>query len=181
VVRDANPRITLVIPPPTKVDFAPFPNLDPARPDHQIAVEYVLRSKDEPELLALSDDTLLVVALHSLGSHPARVPDSWKLAPEKDERDDKIDKLQEEIRSLKQTIPEISVRFAGADNLDIKSLTANIEEFNPSSNDYDTIVAALTLQHPEVVDFEMKPPPETVPAIAFPLSASNTRLAPSTS
>jgi hypothetical protein len=129
-IRNANPRVILEIPPPIKVDFSPLQNLDPGRPDHLLA-EYAARLKGEPNLRVLSDDTLLVVALHSLGFTPVLIPEDWKLAPEKDERDDKIDNLQEELRAFKQNTPEITVGFLDAAGTESKGLTAEIENTSP--------------------------------------------------
>ena len=159
-IRGANPRVTVEIPSPTKVDFSPFPNLDPGRADHQIAAEYAARLKDNPELTVLSDDTLLVVALHSLRFDPVLIPENWKLAPEKDERDDKIDELQQELRTFKQNVPEITVGFIDGNGTASQSLTAEIERFTPSENDYDRASAAYQLRFREETDFQIKQPQE---------------------
>ena len=159
-IRGVNPRVTVEIPPPIKVDFSRFPNLDPGRADHQIAAEYGARLKDNPDLTVLSDDTLLVVALHSLGFNPVLIPEDWKLAPEKDERDDKIDELQQELKTFKQSVPEITVGFPDRSGTKSQSLTAEIEKFTPSENDYDRASAAYRLKFREETNFQKHQPQE---------------------
>ena len=50
------------------------------------------------------------------------IPESWKLAPEKDERDDEIDRLRDELDTYKQTSPEIALAVLDAERDEITSL-----------------------------------------------------------
>jgi hypothetical protein len=83
--RPASPRVSLELPRVLRIDFSRFPNLDPLRPDHRIAAEYAELLKIEPDLVLLTDDTLLTLAVRSLGFEPVLIPANWKLAPEMDE------------------------------------------------------------------------------------------------
>jgi hypothetical protein len=172
-IRGANPLVTVVIPSPIKVDFSPFPNLDPGRADHQIAAEYAARLKGNPDLTVLSDDTLLVVALHSLGFDPVLIPADWKLAPEKDERDDKIDELQQELKNFKQNVPEITIGFLDVSGTTSENLTAEIEKFTPSKNDYDRASAAYQLKFREETNFQADPPQERANAMWLVMQLNN--------
>lgn len=142
-LRGPSPRVTLELPPVVKVDFTQFPNLDPARADHHIAAEYAELLKREPDLIVLTDDTLLVLALRSLGFQPILIPETWKLAPEKDERDDEIDRLRDELRTFKNNSPDLSVAVLNDDGDEIKTLEAEIKTFEASDSDIEMAVTAL--------------------------------------
>ena len=82
--------------------------------------------KTEPGLLVLTDDTLLVLAVRSLGFKPVLIPQAGKLAPEKDERDDELDRLREELKTYKQTSPDVAVVVLDAGGKEIKSMEPRI-------------------------------------------------------
>jgi hypothetical protein len=105
-LRAATPRVLLSLPPVLKINYSQFPNLDQARPDHRIASEYAEVLKAAPGLLVLTDDTLLVLAVRSLGFDPVLIPEGWKLAPEKDERDDELDRLRDELKAAHKRRPQ---------------------------------------------------------------------------
>lgn len=147
-LRIEKPRITLELPAVVKVDVSVFPNLDPARADHQIAAEYAARLMDIPDLALLSDDTLLVLTARSLGFDPILIPESWKLAPEKDGRDDEIDKLRDELRIFRQTSPDVSVSVQNSHCDEIAAIKMEIEKFEPSEEDFDRALAAVQARFP---------------------------------
>jgi hypothetical protein len=177
-LRAANPRVILELPRVVRTDFSSFPNLDPAKADHQIAVEYAAFLKDEPTLTALSDDTLLILAMRSLGFNPVLIPKGWRLEPEKDERDDKIDKLQEELRAHKQTSPEVTIAFHSADWQDLTAFNAEITQFQPSSTDVEAIMAEVTARYPIEQDFRAEPPPKALDSILLASVLGDTWRAP---
>lgn len=160
-LRAAKPRITLELPPVIKPDFSTFPNLDPAKADHQIVVEYAALVKEEPTLTVLSDDTLLVLAMRSQGFTPILIPEGWRLDPEKDERDDKIDKLRAELKGYRQASPDVVVAFQAADGRQLTALDAEVLQVRPSIADIDAIVASIKERDPIEQDFLLETPPAT--------------------
>jgi PIN domain len=153
----ANPRVVLELPPVVKLDFTHLSNLDPARPDHRIVAEYAEVLKTEPDLTLLSDDTLLTLAARSLGYEPVLIPEGWKLAPEKDDRGDEIDRLRDELKSHKQTSPDISVTFLNSNGEESKTIEAEIEEFRPSRDEIERAVASVQARFPIEEDFRRSP------------------------
>jgi hypothetical protein len=156
-LRAANPCVTLELPPVVKPDFSYFPNLDPARPDHQIVAEYAEVRKTEPDLTVLTDDTLLALALRSLRFEPVLIPEGWILEPEKDDRDKEIDRLREELKSYKQTSPDISVAFLNVDGEETTTIEAVVEVFEPSGGAIERAVASVQASFPIEEDFRRSP------------------------
>jgi hypothetical protein len=160
-IRPADPQVILELPPVVKIDFAQFPALDPNRPDHRIAAEYAVILKQEPDLVVLTDDTLLVLAVRSLGFEAVLIPQGWKLGPEKDDRDDEIDKLHNEVKSLKQTLPEVSLKVLDLSLKEIDTIKAEIQNFAPSKQEIESAIAAVQAKFPEETDFRRSPPSQT--------------------
>lgn len=154
-IRASKPRVVLVLPPVVKTNPVDFPNLDPARSDHRIVMECAELLKTEAALRILTDDTLLVLAARSVGLAPILLPESWKLPPEKDERDDEIERLREEVRSLKQTTAEIAFSVQDVDGNEIKVFDARLARFEIA--DLDVSVAAVEAAVPMETDFRLKP------------------------
>ena len=177
-IRAEGPRITLELPPTFRVDFSRFPDLDPDRPDHRIVGEYAVLREAVPELTLLSDDTLLILAARSLGFNPVLIPAGWKLAPEKDDRDDEIDKLREELRTLKQSSPEISIDIQDVDGQAITRVDAEIENIKPSAADIERVVAEIGAKFPMEEDFHVHPPHTSVTNQWTALSLGRTWRAP---
>jgi hypothetical protein len=96
----------------------------------------------------LANDTLLVLALRSLGFQPVLIPETWKVAPEKDERDDEIDRLRDEVRTLKSTAPDVSIAALNEEGDEIKTIEAEIEIFEASDKDIEKVVASLQARFP---------------------------------
>jgi hypothetical protein len=155
-LRGAKPRVTLELPPVRRVEFSEFPDLDPARPDHQIAAEYATLRKDEPDIALLSNDTLLVLAARSLGFKPILIPETWKLAPEKDGRDDEINKLRGELKTYKQTSPQLSLVVQDPAGNEIAAVHAEIETFELSPGNVDQAITAVRTRFPMESNFGSK-------------------------
>jgi hypothetical protein len=156
-LRAASPRVVLSLPPVVRVDFSQFPNLDPARPDHRLAAEYAEVLKTEPGLVVVTDDTLLVLAVRSLGFEPLLIPESWKLAPEKDERDDEIDRLRDQLKAYKHNSPEIALAVLDADGDEIKSMEPRTQVFEPSDAEIDSAMTSIEAEFPMAQDFQRTP------------------------
>lgn len=154
-LRNSNPRVVLELPPVVKVDFSQFPNLDSNKPDHWIATEYAEVCKTRPGLQILTDDTLLVLAARSLGFEPVLIPEDWKLPPEKDERDDELDRLREEVRNHRQTSPDMTLSVVGADEDGPGGIFAKIVTFDLPKNEIDAAIKVIGASHPMETNFQI--------------------------
>lgn len=157
-LRAATPRVILELPPVVRVDMSQFPRLNPDRSDDHIAAEYAVILKNEPGLTALTDDTLFALAVRDLGYEPILIPESWKLGPEKDERDDKIDRLHDELKIYKQASPEVSVRILSPAGEEIKEIETTVELFEPSREEIEQAIASVQSKFPQKDEFELTRP-----------------------
>ncbi len=160
VLREANPRIVLKLPPVFKVDFSQYPDLDRERPDHRIAAEYA--TMNLPDAAVLTDDTLSALAARSIALATVLIPPDWKLAPERDERDDMIAELQSELKSLKQAAPELALNVLDANDQIVTELRCEIVQYRPSASDIERAVAAVQRRHPIATSFNQQQPSATL-------------------
>jgi PIN domain len=155
VLRESNPRVVLELPPVVPVDFAKFPFLDSQRADHWIVAEYA--TMDMPGLSILTDDTLLALAVRSIGHEPVLIPDEFKLPVERDERDDKIAALHAELKTYKAAAPDISLNVLDTSGDITTELVANIVRYSPSKIELDSALQNVQVINPMRIDAE--PPP----------------------
>ena len=156
-LRPEKPRVVLALPPVVKTDFKNLSGLDETRADHRIAAEFAKVREHVPELIALSDDTLLVLALRSLGFDPVLVPEGWKLAPEKDERDDQIERLRDEVRSLKANHPDLSLAFLGPDREEAREIEVSMAILAPDDGEIAAAVDEIASACPMADNFDTRP------------------------
>jgi len=155
VLREANPKIVLQLPPVFKVDFSRYPDLDRERPDHRIAAECA--TMNLPGAAFLTDDTLAALAARSISVATVLIPEGWRLAPENDERDEAINRLESELRSYKQTAPDIKLEVLDSGKNAITELTCPIAQYAPTESVMDAAISTVKALHPMKVDFN-KPP-----------------------
>ena len=146
------------LPPVVVVNPSEFPDLDLTRPDHKIVAEYATIRRKRPDLLILSDDTLLVLAARSLGFAPILIPGTWKLETEKDERDDEIHRLNEELRSYKQNFPELFVSLLDDGGAETQAIHATIDVYKPSEAEITVATKEVAERYPIETDFNLRPP-----------------------
>jgi hypothetical protein len=152
-VESSNQKVILCLPPLVKLDFGLFPDLDPAKPDHQIVVEYAALIQAEPRLKVLTDDTLLAWTLKSVGFDHQLIPASWKLQPEKDERDDKIDSLQAELKSYKNNTPVLALRTLDREGAEASAFVEVITVFDRSSAEINEAANYVRQRSPMITAF----------------------------
>jgi hypothetical protein len=156
VLREADPRVVLQLPPVFKVDFSRYPDLDRERPDHRIAAECA--TMNLPDADVLTDDTLLALAARSISLSTVLIPVEWRLAPENDERDDTLAKLQSELKNYRQATPEIALNVLDASGHVVTELNCEIFRYTPSKLDLDAAVSMAKARHPMKIDFNERPP-----------------------
>jgi hypothetical protein len=156
VLRETSPKVVLKLPPVFKVDFSQYPNLDRERPDHRITAECATMSIADAAFL--TDDTLSALAARSITLATVLIPLDWKLAPEGDERDDTIAKLQHELKSYKQAVPEVTLDVLDADGKVVTELNCEIVRYAPSKSDFDVAVSIVKARYPMKIDFDASPP-----------------------
>jgi hypothetical protein len=160
VLREADPRVVLQLPPVFKVDFSRYPDLDRERPDDRIAAECA--TMNVPDASFLTGYTLSALISRSISLSTVLIPDEWRLAPENDERDDTINKLQSELKGYKQTAPDITLEVLDASKNVVTELTCAIARYASTKSAMDAAISMVKARHPMKIDFN-EPPPLSVP------------------
>jgi len=153
-LRGSNSSITLQLPPVVRVDWNQFSNLDRGRLDNWIAAEYAtLVERGYAGLQVLTDDTLLVLAVRSLGYEPILIPENWRLPPEADERDDELLNLRREIKSLKETQPSLDIQIANeaGEQAAVCEITGTV--YAPTEPECRSLVDQVQRSYPLVLRF----------------------------
>lgn len=99
----------------------------------------------------------MVLALRSLSFNPVLFPEDWKLAPEKDERDDRIERLLGEVRSLKANHPEMSLAVLDRIRNETAEIEAFVEVMEPDDGEIAAAADGIAAAFPMVEDFGSPP------------------------
>lgn len=155
VVRSASPKVHLALPPVFAVQFEKFPQLDRNRADHCIVAELARMRETWTDLELLTDDTLSALAARSIGLSLVMIPESWKLQPERDERDTEIEALQKEVRFLKTSTPDLDLAIVDGVGNSLSELTIVKTEYYLSEADEEAAINAVKARHPMKADFTL--------------------------
>jgi rRNA-processing protein FCF1 len=96
--------------------ISPEPTLDTTKNDDSIIQEVIAYRVIHPEADAalLTNDTGLMVSAKEYGVPYVRIPTSWLLEEEPDERDKQIKALKSEVANLKKNYPEINIEVSNS-------------------------------------------------------------------
>lgn len=141
ILRDANPRVILDLPPPlddeARAHVVKFPE-----PDQRIVEEGLLYCETLPKISVLSHDTGTLMRARQQSMALTVVPDDWLTEPEPDALERRVASLERELDDLRQTAPVLAVELDGSDGqgvLHLEKLT-----FTALSNsDVDSAVARI--------------------------------------
>ncbi|WP_081648770.1 PIN domain-containing protein [Ponticaulis koreensis] len=157
MIRGTNPCITLHVEAQHTYDGSLSNQLDYNERDDQLVGTAYLYAKEHPErdVQLLTDDTIVLYKASGLGLKIAPIPDRWLLAPELDERDKQITKLQTENNRLRKAEPAFSFRtFDEAEN-EIERYHSQRTRFQPlGEDDVETLFESIKRTHPMVTDFD---------------------------
>lgn len=155
VLRETKPKIVLQLPPVFKVEFSQYPDLDRERPDHRIAAECATMNR--PGAAFLTDDTLAALAARSISVPTVLVPEGWRLAPENDERDETINRLESELKSYKQTTPDIKLEVLDSSKNAVTELMCPVAQYAPTASVMDVALSIVKARYPMKADFNERP------------------------
>ena len=145
------------LPPIATTDESEF--LDRSKPDDAIMLELLAYREKYPDSDAaiLTHDTNPLLTAKHLKVPFEVIPDSWLLDPENDDKDKKINHLEQQIKELLQNSPIIELS-AYIDDVEQPSLTGEIIEYPElTKNEIDTLIDKIKQSNPIKTNFEDKP------------------------
>jgi predicted ribonuclease YlaK len=77
--------------------------LDTATADHRIVAEALALTRDNPNLVVLTGDTMARLLAQRVGLKVRPLPESWRLSAEADPRDKRIRDLEQRVNVLEKT------------------------------------------------------------------------------
>lgn len=110
VLREAEPRVTLCIAPRLPLDPGNYPDLDLSDPDQALvatANRYAQSTGAAVTILSGDVGTILHASLLNLPAYP--ISDGWLAPPPRDERDKRIQELEEELDRRSSDQPKIEI------------------------------------------------------------------------
>lgn len=112
IIHDTHPMVALTLAHCGRIPWSSYDDLDPKDGDSRIVME-ALHTHDVPseqKVLASQDVNPLAIASR-YGLRTFHMPETWLRQPEPTQQDKKIQRLQQQIRDLSKTEPELSIRI----------------------------------------------------------------------
>jgi hypothetical protein len=123
--------------------------LDLSTADGRIVEQAVALQQMLGDLAFLSNDRLPRRMAKAVGLSCQKIPDSWLLDPETDERDKEIAKLKDELRTWSKRSPQLEVQLASNEGL-IERIEGSICRYRPLSNEFiDDAMQIIEHRHSE--------------------------------
>ncbi len=166
VIRKSAPRVELVLARPSTVDMPE--GLDPTRADDQLVAEALALHSADPEVQValLTNDTNPAMTARQHGLKFILAPVNWLLDPEPDGRDKQIRNLEERVRRIESSTPQIEIKpFRGEIPLN-GPLVINIKKYRaPTEAEVGELIEEARTAVPATVDLSQAQPPK--PRITF--------------
>lgn len=156
VLRESEPHIEIGLAPVPIAEDARHAILDPSQDDHAFVGEVLAYSVLRPgeDVCLISHDSNPVILGRECGLKCVLIPDSWMLKPETDDQDKKIAALQEEVKRLRKSYPEITVNAEDKDRNLISKVQFEIQTFGPLTDEnIDQLLEGVRRRHPMATTF----------------------------
>jgi hypothetical protein len=113
--------------------------------------------RTEPSAQVLTDDTGMMVRARRLGVPVTRVPESWLLVPEKDDRDRQIAALRAEVADLRSTEATLSLSVSDVSGQPVKAIEDTLPLYpDLTVEETSAVMEAIQQRRPEVTTFGSK-------------------------
>lgn len=160
VLREKSPRVTLEFPPILKPDYSKWPMLDRLVADDQIVADVATFNDTVEPAAILTDDTNVVVLARAIAVPSHLLPETWQLDPEADAQTKEIYKLNDELRRIKNTKPDIKLSVLHLDTEDnISQVTLLLKTYSNRSRAIENVLKHVQRLNPLETNFELTPPP----------------------
>jgi PIN domain len=154
VVREANPRVVMVLCPHVTPTPDLHPSFDYSRPDHRlVGCAHALSALHQP-LWLLSGDSRPKAAALTINLPRKPIPEHWLLKPERDERDKENAALRQERDRLLKAEPMLTCGAIDSQGKSIQSISGEITLFEPMApSEVDNTIKRLEELYPSRTDF----------------------------
>ncbi|WP_338879016.1 PIN domain-containing protein [Achromobacter veterisilvae] len=148
-VREKSPRVTYRLAPALSGDQSKRDSWDTSTADGRIVGEALACDTLVGGLSLLTHDSLPMLTARRQGLSVVLLPDSWRLAPERDAKDKEIASLREELMTIRQRKPDVVVQVLHAGE-SVKRIEGNLVRYTSLSAQFlMRAMRALTARHPD--------------------------------
>lgn len=182
-IKHSNPLVTIEFSPIQEIQDSISDILDLSQADDNIIAETITYKNQNPEdtVAVLTHDIILISIAKRCGLEYVEIPDGWFLEPEPDAKDKRIHALENKLKELVKSSPQITieaqddkgnkadsltvsvVRYEKLTDAEIKKLMVDIQAKYPMVTVFDTkpedpYIKKLGLANPVGIMYEYKPP-----------------------
>lgn len=113
MVSKGSPEVSICVARCSRINWDALDEFDPQEGDHKVVAQ-ILHAKDIPDerKILLSQDTNPIFLASSKGIACRRLPEGWLLEPEPHPKDKEITRLNQQVRELKASEPEIEISLS---------------------------------------------------------------------
>ncbi|KAB7779816.1 hypothetical protein CEK66_05910 [Xanthomonas sp. LMG 12460] len=149
VVRESGPRVVWLLAPFFDPERAKPASLDLSSADGRIVEQAFALHQECGSVVFLTHDRLPRRMAKSVGLPFKKIPESWLLAPENDERDKEIAKLKDELKVWSNRFPQVEVQLF-RDEKQVDRISGSIRQYRPLCDDFiDTAAEIIESRFPE--------------------------------
>ncbi len=149
VVRKSGPQVVWLLAPFFDPERAKPVSLDLSSSDGRIVEQAFALQQDCGSVVFLTNDRLPRRMARSVGLQCEKIPESWLLAPENDERDKEISKLKDELKAWSNRSPQVDVQLF-RDEKQVDRISGSISRYGPLSDEFlDTAAQIIQNRFPE--------------------------------
>ncbi|XQA66818.1 PIN domain-containing protein [Xanthomonas sacchari] len=149
VVKESGPQVVWRLAPFLDSGRTKPTVLDLSTADGRIVEQAVALQQMLGDLAFLSNDRLPRRMAKAVGLSHQKIPDSWLLDPETDDRDKEIAKLKDELRTWSKRSPQLEVQLVSKGEV-IERVEGSICRYRPLSEEFlDDAMQVIEQRHPE--------------------------------
>ena len=160
-VRDANPRVRLYLQASSLPSTDLQDVLDYSKADDEIVgfLDRFMKENQGKDARLLTHDTGPMITAEAHGLTVDAIKDEWLLAPEHNESEKKIARLNQRISELEQNEPNFEIRLVDDNGTEVNELHLEYTVYDPMSNDEVlACIESLRSLFPIVSDFGSREP-----------------------
>lgn len=149
VIRESGPKVVWLLAPFFDSERAKPASLDLSSSDGRIVEQAFALQQECGSVVFLTHDRLPRRMAKSVGLLCAKIPESWLLAPENDDRDKEIARLKDDLKAWSNRSPQVEVQLF-RDEKQVDRISGSISRYRPLSDEFlDTAAEVIESRFPE--------------------------------
>ena len=164
VIQTDNPRVELILEAPSNPDTELSNDLDYSKADDNIigCMSNFVKSNSDADVRLLTNDAGPAMTAQSMSLQFEFTPQDWLIAPESNDYEREITRLNEEISTLTKQEPTIEIECQELDSSQSSQILLHYEHFEPLSETVtENMMDEIRSRFPMIKTFDTDPKPPT--------------------